>query len=260
MAARTDAGDSRSVFITGGLGDIGRATALRLAQDGHSVTVSGRAEPAAGLEALDALAGDTAEVRSRLAYVRADVDDPGSLERAIGSMPSLDVAIANAGIIDSAPFLEITAESWQKQLDTNLSGASHTSQIAARRFVAEGTAGLLLFTSSWVADVPWPEIAAYSVTKAGMVMLAKQAARELAQFGIRANVIAPGIVDAGMARVQRETEPRYAARATRVIPLNEFQTVEQVAGTFSYLCSTDADYMTGSNVLVDGGASLYAFD
>jgi NAD(P)-dependent dehydrogenase (short-subunit alcohol dehydrogenase family) len=260
MNATSTGASSRSVLITGGLGDIGSATALRLARDGHVVTVSDRVDPAEGRAAVDVLADREPEVRERLAYVQADVLDLGSITRAIESMRSLDVAIANAGIIQSAPFLDITPDSWQEHLDVNLTGAFHTAQIAARRFVEDSTPGLLLFTSSWVADVPWPEITAYSVTKAAMVMLARQAARELAAHGIRANVVAPGIVDAGMARVQRETEPQYAARATRVIPLGEFQSVEQVAGTFSYLCSPDADYMTGSTVLSDGGASLHAFD
>ena len=260
MTSQERSSESRSIFITGGLGDIGSASALRLAQDGHRVTVSGRLDPKAGTKAVAELAGSDAGTRKRLRYVQADVTDPASLEAAIEAMPTIDVAIANAGLVRSSPFLQITADAWQAHLDTNLTGAFHTAQVAARRFVEDGTAGLLLFTSSWVANVPWPEIAAYAVTKAGMEMLARQAARELATYGIRANVVAPGIVDAGMARVQRRTEPQYAARAERVIPLNEFQTVEQVAGAFSFLCSADADYMTGSTLLTDGGASLYAFD
>jgi NAD(P)-dependent dehydrogenase (short-subunit alcohol dehydrogenase family) len=250
----------RSVLITGGLGDIGAATALRLARDGHVVTVADLADEQAGSAALDASASDDSDARERLRYVKADVTDTEDLQRAIDSVPRLDVAIANAGIVRSSPFLEITATSWQQHLDINLTGAFHTAQIAARRFVADSTAGLLLFTSSWVADVPWPEITAYTVTKAGLEMLARQAARELSGHRIRANVVAPGIVNAGMARVQLETEPQFAARATRAIPLGELQTVDQVAGTFSYLCSNDADYMTGATVLVDGGASLHAFD
>jgi NAD(P)-dependent dehydrogenase (short-subunit alcohol dehydrogenase family) len=260
METAQRAGTGRSVLITGGLGDIGAATALRLARDGHVVTVADLRDEQAGSAALDAAARDEADARERLRYARADVTDADDLQRVVDSMTEIDVAIANAGIVRSAPFLDITAESWQQHLDINLTGAFHTAQIAARRFVADGTAGLLLFTSSWVANVPWPEITSYTVTKAGLEMLARQAARELAGHRIRANVVAPGIVNAGMARVQLETEPRYAARASRVIPLGELQTVDQVAGTFSYLCSADADYMTGATVLVDGGASLHAFD
>jgi NAD(P)-dependent dehydrogenase (short-subunit alcohol dehydrogenase family) len=73
-------------------------------------------------------------------------------------------------------------------------------------------------------------------------------------------VVAPGIVRAGLAKRQLETEPQYAARAARVVPLGELQTADQVAGAVAFLCSPDAAYMTGSTLLVDGGASLFAFD
>jgi NAD(P)-dependent dehydrogenase (short-subunit alcohol dehydrogenase family) len=84
-------------------------------------------------------------------------------------------------------------------------------------------------------------------------------ARELAGYGIRVNVVAPGIVWAGMARRQFETDPAYARRASGVVPLGEFGTAEQVAKATAFLCSPDADYMTGSVLLVDGGASLFQF-
>jgi NAD(P)-dependent dehydrogenase (short-subunit alcohol dehydrogenase family) len=170
------------------------------------------------------------------------------------------VAIANAGTVASAPFLEITEAQWRTQLDVNLTGAFHTAQAAATRMVRDGVAGLLLFTGSWFGRVPWPEITTYVASKAGIEMLARQAARELASHGIRANVVAPGIVRAGLAKRQLETEPQYAARAARVVPLGELETVEQVADAFGFLCSPQSAYMTGSTLLVDGGASLFAFD
>jgi hypothetical protein len=101
---------------------------------------------------------------------------------------------------------------------------------------------------------------AYSVSKAGIRMLARQMARELAGHGILVNVIAPGIVRAGLAKQQMETEPQYARRIKHVIPLGEPQTAEQVARATAFLCSEAADYMTGSTLLVDGGCSLFQFD
>lgn len=259
MTDASSATPRRSVLVTGGLGDIGWATATRLAVDGHRVTVLDLAAPDRGLAAIES-ALQTEPALSRVSYVQADVTDLDRLTAAIESVDGLDTVIANAGIVTSARFLDVTPEQWDRQLATNLTGAFHTAQIAARRFVADGTAGLLLFTGSWVADVPWPEITAYVATKAGLQMVAKQAARELAVHGIRANVVAPGIVRAGLAKVQLDTEPQFAARAAHVVPLNVLQTPQQVAGAFSFLCSADAEYMTGSTLLVDGGASLHAFD
>jgi NAD(P)-dependent dehydrogenase (short-subunit alcohol dehydrogenase family) len=90
-------------------------------------------------------------------------------------------------------------------------------------------------------------------------MLARQMARELAPHGILINVIAPGIVKAGLAKWQMENEPQYARRVRHVIPLGEPQTAEQVAKATAFLCSEGANYMTGSTLLVDGGCSLFRF-
>jgi NAD(P)-dependent dehydrogenase (short-subunit alcohol dehydrogenase family) len=250
----------RHALVTGGAGDIGAAIGRRLAADGFHVTLLDRRDGSEGDRVCDAVAKAAGVPRERVAYARADVTDREAVDRVVASPPRLDVAIANAGVVFSAPFLEITEEQWRAQLDVNLTGAFHTAQAAAARMVREGMPGLLLFTGSWVGSVPWPEITAYATSKAGLEMLARQAARELAPHGIRANVVAPGIVRAGMARRQLETEPQYAARAARVVPLGELQTAEQVAGAVSFLCSPDAAYMTGSTLLIDGGASLFAFD
>jgi NAD(P)-dependent dehydrogenase (short-subunit alcohol dehydrogenase family) len=243
--------DGLGVAITGAAGDIGFAMSLELARRGARVTMIDRVaehDAAARIEAV-AAAGDCA-------YMRADVTDRAAVEAALGAIDPLDVAIGNAGIVDPAPFLELTAEQWQAQLDVNLTGCFHLGQLAARAMIERGREGLVLFTGSWVGDVPWPEISGYSVSKAGVRMLARAMARELAGQRIRVNVVAPGIVFAGMARRQYETDPSYAARASVAIPLGELGTAEQIAQATAFLCSSDAAYMTGSVLLVDGGASL----
>lgn len=256
----THHGFGREVLLTGGLGDIGLATALRLAENGFGVTLVDLAPMAEGQRVVDAATADRGDALGALTYRQANVTNRDEMAAVIESMPALHVGIANAGTVVSAPFLQITADQWQQHLDVNLTGAFVTAQLCAQRFVREGTPGLLLFTGSWVADVPWPEITAYTATKAALQMVAKQAARELAPYGIRANTVAPGIVRAGLAKSQLDNDPGYAARAGRVIPLKSFQTVDQVADAFAFLSSPAASYMTGSTLLVDGGASLYAFD
>src|SRR5207302_8588283 len=121
--------------------------------------------------------------------VEAGVGDGEAVDAAPGAIDPLDVAIGNAGIVESAPFLEVTAEQWQAHLDVNLTGCFNVGQAAARLMVERGRSGKVIFTGSWVGEVPWPEIAAYSVSKAGLRMLARSMARELAQFGIRVNVV-----------------------------------------------------------------------
>jgi NAD(P)-dependent dehydrogenase (short-subunit alcohol dehydrogenase family) len=247
-------------LVTGGAGDIGSAIGRRLAADGFHVVLLDRRPDAEGAATAAAVASAAGVPAGSVAYVCADVTDRAAVEAAVAAAPRLDVAIANAAVSHSAPFLDITADQWRDHLDVNLTGAFHTAQAAARRMVRDGTAGLLLFTGSWVGRIPWPEIAAYTASKAGLEMLARQAARELAGHGIRANVVAPGIVDAGLARHQLDTEPQYAARAAKVVPMGRLQTADEVADAVGFLCSPGARYMTGSTLLVDGGASLFFVD
>jgi len=242
------------IVVSGAAGDIGAAMARELASRGAHVTMLDRVsaeDAAASIASVDA--------QGSCSYVQVDVTDRQGIERALAAVDPLDVAVGNAGIVESAPFLEVSAAQWQAHLDVNLTGCFNLGQAAAALMVARGTRGQIVFTGSWVGEIPWPEISAYSVSKAGVRMLARAMARELAPYGIRVNVVAPGIVMAGMARRQYENDPAYARRASVVIPLGEFGTAEQVAKATAFLCSSDADYMTGSVLLVDGGASLFQF-
>ena len=235
--------DGLGIAVTGAAGDLGGAMARELAARGALVTVLDRVAAPEGAES----------------YVQVDVTDRAAVDAALAAIEPLDVVIGNAGIVEVAPFLDVTQAQWRAHLDVNLTGCFNTGQAAARLLVEQGRPGLILFTGSWVGEIPWPEISAYSVSKAGVRMLARSMARELAAQGIRVNVVAPGIVMAGMAGRQFETDPVYARRASTVIPLGELGTAEQIAKAVGFLCSPDAEYMTGSVLLVDGGASLFQF-
>jgi NAD(P)-dependent dehydrogenase (short-subunit alcohol dehydrogenase family) len=146
-------------------------------------------------------------------------------------------------------------------LAVNLTGCFHVAQTAARIMLKQepqrdGVRGKILFTGSWVQDMPFPEGTSYIVSKAGVKALARNMAQELASQGIRVNIVAPGIVMAGLSKYVYETNPEFGPRATAAIPLGEFGTAEQVAEAFAFLCGPQSNYMTGSVLLVDGGASL----
>ena len=243
----------RGVVLTGGAGDIGAAVAAELAARGAQLTLIDAKTASEAKPWLERIGTD-------VTYVQADVRDRARVDEILAQVDPLDIAIANAGIVESAPALEITQEQWERQLGVNLTGAFNLAQAAARILVARGRGGRILFTGSWVQEVPWPEIAAYSVSKAGVRMLARSFARELAQHGILVNVLAPGIVNAGLAGRQLATEPHYARRVEKAIPLARLQTAAQVAKAMAFLCSADADYITGSVLLADGGASLFHSD
>ncbi|CAN5901401.1 SDR family NAD(P)-dependent oxidoreductase [soil metagenome] len=243
------------IAIAGGAGDIGCAMAAELTKHGAKVTLLDR-KPAAEANPWIEKAGLHGPVR----YIQADVTNRVEVDHALAQMDRLDVAIGNQAIGHGIPFLDLTQDQWSQHIETNLTGCFNVGQAAARLMVERGVQGRILFTGSWVQEVPWPEISAYSTSKAGVRMLARSMARELAVYGIRVNVIAPGIVYAGLAKHQLETEPQYAKRVKGVIPLGDLQTPEQIAQATAFLCSDGASQMTGSVLLIDGGCSLFQFD
>jgi NAD(P)-dependent dehydrogenase (short-subunit alcohol dehydrogenase family) len=243
------------VAITGGAGDIGAAMGAELTRLGASVTLIDRKS----LEVAEEWIA-RAEQHGKVNYVQADVTDRAAIDAALAAIDPLDVAIGNAAIGHGVPFLELSQEKWQEHVDVNLTGCFNLGQSAARLMVARGRGGRIIFTGTWVQEVPWPEISAYSATKAGVRMLARSMARELAVHKILVNVIAPGIVYAGLAKHQMETEPQYARRIQHVIPLGRLQEAEEVAKATAFLCSSGASYMTGTVLLADGGCSLFQFD
>ena len=246
------------IAITGGCGDIGRATATRLASEGARVLLMDVLTEADGKKAAQA-------VEASAMYAVADVTDRAAVERALNVAVTrygrLDAVISNAGMVANQPFLDIDIEKWSKTLAVNLTGCFQVAQSAARIMAAQepkqgGIRGKVLFTGSWVQDMPFPEGTAYIVSKAGVKAMARNMAQELASKGILVNVVAPGIVMAGLSKYVYETNPEFGPRAMAAIPLGEFGTAEQVADAFAFLCGPQANYMTGSVLLVDGGASL----
>ena len=244
-----------NIAVTGGAGDIGAAMAAEFRRLGANVTLIDRKPPEEARSWVE-----RASAHGAVAYAQADVRDRAALEAVLAAIGPLDVAFGNAAIGHGIPFLDLTAAQWQEHLDVNLTGCFNLGQAAARQMVRQGRGGRIIFTGSWVQEIPWPEIAAYSVSKAGVRMLARAMARELAPHKILVNVIAPGIVRAGLAKHQMETEPQYLRRIQHVIPLGEPQSAEQIARAAAFLCSDAADAMTGSVLLVDGGCSLFQFE
>jgi NAD(P)-dependent dehydrogenase (short-subunit alcohol dehydrogenase family) len=246
-----------TIAISGGCGDIGQATARRLLQEGAKVILLDRApEEALSAELLN---------NKDLTYLHCDVTDRDSVAAALRQVMEihkrLDVAIANAGMVANQPFLQVDPANLRRTMEVNFFGAFNLAQLAARLMVeqsasAGGVRGKVLFTGSWVQDMPFPEGTSYICSKAALKMMAMVMAQELASQGVRVNLVAPGIVYAGLSKKLHDADPAFRTRVAAAIPLNEMQTAESVGDAFAFLCSSDSDYMTGSSLLVDGGTSL----
>jgi NAD(P)-dependent dehydrogenase (short-subunit alcohol dehydrogenase family) len=246
-----------AVAISGGCGDIAQATARRILEEGATVAVLDRAPK-------EVLSPDLLKDKE-LTYLSCDVTDRRSVESALkqaaGIRGRLDVVIANAGMVANERFLQIDPANLRKTMEINFFGAFNVAQLAAQMMVeqsptARALRGKVLFTGSWVQDMPFPEGTSYIASKAALKMMAMVMAQELAEQGVRVNLVAPGIVYAGLSKKLHDADPAFRSRVAAAIPLNEMQTAESVADAFAFLCSSDSDYMTGSSLLVDGGTSL----
>ena len=241
-----------SVAVTGALGGIGVPTIDLLIELGSDVT------------AIDVVPDDVAAAtRPDVPYRQCDIADHEQVKALVDGWSDSELPrslVSLAGLVVPGSMVEQTPQDVRRVLDVNVLGQVFLTQALVRRWVSAGVPGIIVLVSSWVQDVPWPGIGPYSASKAALRSIARTIAREHARDGIRCNVIAPGIVDVGMARRQWEAEPDYRARAQRAIPLGSLQTPESVAEGIAFLLSSWASYMTGSVLLVDGGASLYPMD
>jgi len=245
------------VAISGGCGDIGQATARRLTSEGAKVILLDRSPKTV-------LSADLLNCKD-LEYLFCDVTDRHSIDtaltRLIEAHGRLDVAIANAGMVANQPFLQVDLANLRATLEVNFFGAFNLAQLAARLMVDQpatehGVRGKILFTGSWVQDMPFPQGTSYICSKGALKMMAMVMAQELAAEGVRVNILAPGIVFAGLSKKLHDADPDFRDRVAAAIPLNEMQSAESVADGYAFLCSSDSDYMTGSSLLIDGGATL----
>lgn len=245
----------RRVLLTGGAGAIGSVAARALTEAGATVVVNDLLDPADAAARLD---------DARIAYVPGDggtaVGAAELVRAAEAAVGTLTDVVLLAGIVRTGGLLEQTEDDIVATLQANVVTSALTAQACVRRWRDLDVPGNLVFIGSWVQDVPWPGIAPYSASKAAVRSLARSFAREFATHGIRANVLAPGIVGVGMAKQQWDTEPDYRLRAQRAVPLGALQTPQSVADALLFLCSPMSAYMTGSTLVVDGGAGLYPLD
>ncbi len=243
---------SRLAVISGGAGDIGSAIARELGLAGWDIVLTDIKEISVGRDVALAIHKETG---GAVSYEKCDQTDQVQTENLFSQLDA-DLTIICAATVKAQPFLDIDLELWNEQLELNLSGSFILAQAACRAMINHSKRGHVIFVSSWVAGRAWPDIAAYSVSKAGVEQLMRQIALELAPFGIRANAIAPGIVFAGLAKRQLEEDPAYARRVAGSIPLGGLQDPREIAEAVTFMASSSARNMTGSVLTLDGGCSL----
>ena len=246
---------SRGVIVTGGSTGIGFEAARRFAQAGDRVMITARS--AAALDsARSALASDGLDVVTSSGSVSDLGDVRRTLATALERLGSVDVVINNAGICYEASVVDTDDETWAALWATNVSGVFLMSREAARVMIEQGTGGVIINTSSVNSTMVEPLYVPYSATKAAVDTFTMGMALELAPFGIRVVGVRPGYIETpmiGKVLQDQAGADEWREAVSEVVPLGRMAFPEELAGTYLFLASDDASYITGTNVVVDGG-------
>jgi NAD(P)-dependent dehydrogenase (short-subunit alcohol dehydrogenase family) len=245
--------------ITGAAGGIGKACALRFAQEGANVACLDMA-----MERNEATAGECRALGVEALALRCDVTDPDSIKAAVtaalAAWGHIDVLVASAGIYTGSPLVDVPLKQWQRLIDINLTGVFLTNQAVAPLLMGQRS-GSIINISSMAGKTSWPASAEYSAAKSGVIGLTRSVAMELAPYGATANAVCPGNTVTDMVqnvagiiggRDGVNTEEWLAARANDC-PMKRMAEPWEIAGVVAFLASQDSRYLTGQAIEVDGG-------
>ncbi len=239
----------KTAIVTGAGRGIGRAIAQRFLQEGAAVllcdVVSER------INAVLAELTPLGAVHAQVTDVSSARDVAALVEKALGVWGHIDILANNAGVATFSPFLDMSEADWDRTLAVNLKGMFLMGQRVGRAMVQEG-AGTIINMASTNGLVGERRLAAYNASKAGVILLTKTMAIELAEYRIRVNCVCPGFIATELVGESGGGES-FIGDYIGKIPLGRFGRPEEVAGVFAFLASDDSAFMTGEAVVVDGG-------
>jgi sorbose reductase len=242
----------KRALVTGASSGIGKRVAMAYVEAGAQVALAARRA-----ESLETVADEIAAAGGRALPVSCDVTQPEQvtrmLDQVIAEMGGIDIAVCNAGIITVTPMLDMPPEEFQSIQDTNVTGVFLTAQAAAKAMVRQGQGGVIINTASMsghIINIP-QQVGHYCASKAAVIHLTKAMAVELAPHKIRVNSVSPGYILTELVEPYSEYHSLWEPK----IPLGRLGRPEELTGLYLYLASEASSYMTGSDIVIDGGYS-----
>ena len=237
----------KRAIVTGAAQGIGKAIASRLCAEGWIVAL---------LDLSQSEVKATASEFEGAIGVAADISNETSVEAALDSLGwAPDLLVNNAGIVRFGPLIDLAIEDFAVVTRVNLVGTFTMARAVVRRMRDAKIDGSIVNITSMNGVAPGPNGGAYGATKAGIALLTQQMAIEWGSLGIRVNAIAPGLILAGMSDpIYADPEIREARKSK--VPLGRLGTAEDIASLVVFLASTESSYITGQNILVDGGVTM----
>jgi meso-butanediol dehydrogenase / (S,S)-butanediol dehydrogenase / diacetyl reductase len=243
----------KTAIVTGSRRGIGKAIALALAQEGARVVICDL-----NLEDCRKVAGEIQATGGQALPIQCDVSSKTEIlamvDSAVSEFGRVDILVNNAATGVIKPFVRLTEEDWDRTFSVNVRGAFLCSQAAARNMIKNGGGRIINIASvaSGGGGGAPPLMAPYVASKGSLKSLSEAMAVELANFGINVNVICPGTIDSGA------VPESMKARSLKTVPRGRLGRPEEIASLVVYLASPEADYITGSIIIVDGGSSRLA--
>ena len=244
--------EGKTVLITGGSQGMGQGIAFRLAEEGADIVV----DYVGSSQSADATVAQIQKRGRRGLAVEADISSVDQIhsmmKQAVDSFGGVDVLVNNAGVEKHASIWEATEHDYDLVLTINLKGAFFASQAFVQHRMAVKKPGKIINVSSVHEELPFPHFTSYCASKGGMKMMMRNLSIELAPYGITVNNIAPGAIETPINTALLNDPPKLKALLDN-IPLGRLGQVSDVGGVAAFLASSDADYITGATIVVDGG-------
>ncbi|KAB8204507.1 hypothetical protein BDV34DRAFT_213782 [Aspergillus parasiticus] len=257
--ARLRFGVKGNAIVTGGGGDIGSVACRALLEHGLQGLVIFDIHPGVGQAIAKTLQAEFP--KATITFIEVNVTDDVAVAEAVvqaeALLGTIDIALCFAGITHSVHALDLTAQDWRKMFEVNTTGAWLIAQAAARSMAAKGNGGsivLMASVSAHIANFPQPQVH-YNASKAALISTKSSLAAEWAKYGIRVNTISPGYIDT-ILNEGDTLEQHRRAWMTR-LPYGRMGQPEELTGAIILLCSPAGSYITGADILVDGGLTIF---